>query len=301
MRNAILARPFFMCAICLTIGWLVGSSGIAALWADPAAATGQTPVFPMTARIGANIYLQTAAEYRACCSTIYKCAELRLQTILESSRPRAEMPAVVMDLDETVLDNSAFQTFLYKNNLEYTSDLWDDYEQNYPQDVSLIPDVKHFIDRAEELGVTIVFISNRSELHRASTKSALDRLGINTSGPLVQLYMRPKDGNSDKSARRERAAAKYNVLMYFGDNLRDFSESFKAASLPMNPTPDDCLKAIRQRQASTDDALCHWGLDWFAIPNPVYGEWESLIGPNPLAIMHPTTMKMKTPRAISSR
>jgi 5'-nucleotidase (lipoprotein e(P4) family) len=202
-----------------------------------------------------------------------------------------------MDLDETVLDNSAFQTFLNRNGLEYTTELWADYEENYPQDVTLIPGAKHFIDRAESLGVTVVFISNRSELYRRSTKGALQRLlGADPTAPIDRLYLRAKDGSLDKSSRREEVAAKYNVLMYFGDNLRDFSESFRAHKLPQDPTPQDCLKAIAQRQSSSDDALCHWGIDWFVIPNPVYGEWENLIGADPEAIMHPSSMKLKTLR-----
>ena len=94
------------------------------------------PVFPMEARLGANVYLQTSAEYRACCYQIYTCAALRLENLLETKCPKPTNPAVVMDLDETVFDNSAFQTFLYKTKQEYTDALWDDYEENYPQDVT---------------------------------------------------------------------------------------------------------------------------------------------------------------------
>src|SRR5262249_10143901 len=161
--------------------------------------------------------------YRACCYGIYKSAALRLEATLAAARPKPARPAIVMDLDETVLDNSAFQTFLYKYNLEYSDKLWADYEENYPQDVTLIPGAKQFIDKAETLGVAMVFISNRSELYTKSTKAALQRLGINVGGLADRLYLKPKDGSSDKSARREAVAARYNVLMYFGDNLRDFS------------------------------------------------------------------------------
>ncbi len=46
----------------------------------------------MQARLGANLYIQTAAEYRACCLQVYKTAEIRLegfwqqQTLNRSSR-----------------------------------------------------------------------------------------------------------------------------------------------------------------------------------------------------------------------
>ena len=86
------------------------------------------------------------------------------------------------------------------------------------------------------------------------------------------------------------AAARFNILMYFGDNLRDFSESFAAPKLPANTPPAELRKAIQSRLDRADQAACHWGVDWFVLPNPVYGEWEKLIGSNPIEILHPTTM-----------
>jgi 5'-nucleotidase (lipoprotein e(P4) family) len=296
--NALRNRKLlFGCTASLLFGWVAGNCGLAHLPAEVTAPKVVVPAFPMSARTGANVYLQTAAEYRACCCTVYTSAEFRLEALLRNTQPKLTKPAVVMDLDETVLDNSAFQTFLYKNSLEYTNELWADYEENYPQDVTLIPGAKHFIDRAETLGMTVVFISNRSELFRQSTEGALKRLlGTDPTIPIDRLYLRAKGGSFDKSSRRDEAAAKYNVLMYFGDNLRDFSESFRSQKLPQHPTAQDCLKAIALRQTSSDDAGSHWGIDWFVIPNPVYGEWENLIGADPEAIMRPSSMKMKTLR-----
>ena len=244
----------------------------------------------MLTRLGGNFYLQTSAEYRACCYTIYKCAEFRLETILEKERHNLMKPAIVMDLDETVFDNSAFQTFLYMNNLEYTNELWADYEENYPQDVTLIPGAKQFIEKAESLGVTVIFISNRSKSYIQSTESAIEKLGISTTGLAERLFLKRKGESSDKSSRREAVAAKYNILMYFGDNLRDFSESFAAKKLDYDDISDEYLKAIEQRKSLADNAVCHWGVDWFVLPNPVYGEWEKLIDPNFTAILHPTSM-----------
>jgi 5'-nucleotidase (lipoprotein e(P4) family) len=287
-------KPLLVCAACFLGGWLCGDRGPSGLLADPTPPKAEAPAFPMSARLGGNIYLQTSAEYRACCYQIYTGAQLRLETALKEARPKRTKPAVVMDLDETVLDNSAFQTFLYKNKLEHTDALWAEYEKNYPQDVTLIPGAKDFIEKAGALKVTVVFISNRSELYKKSTESALNRLGIKVDGPACRLYLKPKDGSSDKSARREAVAAKYNVLMYFGDNLRDFSESFAAKKLPKDATSEDYRQAIKLRESLADDAACHWGVDWFVLPNPVYGEWEKLIGPDPKEILHPTSMKLKT-------
>jgi len=295
MRRVSECTLMFACAACLIVGWLLGNLAPLGVLADETPAKkAETLAFPMASRVGSNIYLQTSAEYRACCTGIYKAAELRLESMLAAPSAKWARPAVVMDMDETVFDNSAFQTFLYRNNLEYTDPLWADYEENYPQDVTLIPGAKRFIEKAESLGVTVVYISNRSELFKKSTQTALEKNGINTDKLSTRIFLKPKDGTSDKSARREAASARYNVLLYFGDNLRDFSEGFVADKLSKDATPEDCLAAIRKRSALVDDAFCHWGVDWFVLPNPVYGEWDKLIGPDPKAIMHPTSMQPKS-------
>ena len=295
MRDMIRGKFLLTCSVCILIGWLWGNHNPTNVLADPMfTQKAEVPVFPMSARLG-EIFISRRPPNIGHAAMRYTNAELRLEMVLERANPKFTKPTVVMDLDETVFGNSAFQTFLYSNNLEYTEDLWADYEENYSQDVTLIPGAKQFIEKAESLGVTVVFISNRSELYKKSTESALERLGIATTNLAGRLYLKPKSGSSDKSPRREAVAAKYNVLMYFGDNLRDFSESFAAKKLPNDAMPEDYLKAIEHRESLADDAVCHWGEDWFVLPNPVYGEWEKLIGPNSIAILHPTSMKLKVP------
>jgi acid phosphatase len=117
MQNVTRVKLLFACSVCFLVGWLLGHGRWTSLQADPAPQKKVDSLpFSMPARLGGNIYLQTSAEYRACCRGIYKCAELRLEAALKAD-PKTAKPAVVMDLDETVIDNSAFQTFLYKNNL----------------------------------------------------------------------------------------------------------------------------------------------------------------------------------------
>ena len=79
--------------------------------------------------------------------------------------------------------------------------------------------------------------------------------------------------------------------MYFGDNLRDFSEDFAAERLPKDASAGARLSAIQNRKDKVDEAAAHWGVDWFVLPNPTYGEWEKLIGPNPDAILRAADLK----------
>lgn len=273
--------------VCFVAGYIAATTQPHSA-AEPLPPAKTAPPFPLEARLGANLFQQTAAEYQACCLTIYRSAETRLATILQTARPRPARPAVVMDLDETVLDNSRFESFLYKYRLEYTDALWDVYEGGFPKDAALVPGAKPFIDWAESQGVTVVYISNRSEPFREETVEALRHNGLNVADINSRLFLKARDGTSDKSSRRDVVSARFNVLMYFGDNLRDFSEVFVARKVPKDAKPAVFQEAIRERYAAVDAATIHWGVDWFVLPNPVYGEWEKLLGADPKARLRPT-------------
>ncbi|MBD3348181.1 MAG: hypothetical protein GF400_03160 [Candidatus Eisenbacteria bacterium] len=243
----------------------------------------------------ANVYVQTSAEYRACCHCIYTVAGLRLAELMEEflDEETSTMlrPAVVMDLDQTVLDNSSFQTFLYENGLDYTPELWSRFEREGVEEVELVPGAKRFIERAEELGVTVVYLSNRNRANQEWTVRALARVGIDTTGIARRMYLKPEGGSSDKTPRRDAIGARHNVLMYFGDNLRDFSDVFEARELPDDASAGAYGEAVEDRAAAVDLALCHWGFDWFVLPNPMYGEWEQHIPSEPVDILRPTSMR----------
>lgn len=297
METMARARQMAACLGCLALGVLWGSlgfQGVSAQQAPAAAARSDTAVLSAGEKLASNLWLQTSAEYRACCLQTFQCGEARLESLLKSADPKPARPAVVMDLDETVLDNSAFQSFLYRHNLTYSNALWAEYEASYPQDVTLVPGAKQFIAKAESLGVTVIYITNRLETYSKSTISALQRLQISTKNIDSRLYLRAQDGSVDKAARREAVSTRYNVLLHFGDSLRDFSESFAASKLTRESTAEEYQKAIQARLALTDEVAGHWGTDWFVIPNPVYGEWERLVRQDPKVLLHPTTMKARS-------
>src|SRR5262245_21662793 len=178
---------------------------------------------PANRGLDANLYMQTSAEYRACCYQAYNLAMLRLEG---RTRNKTGKLAVVMDLDETVFDNAGFQAMLMRSNLSRDQRLWDDWEKNYPQLVGLIPGAKEFIHQAKGLGVTVIYISNRQERFRTETKAALDRLGIGIQSDVQLMLAKDEDKGTDKTPRRGDAERQYTVLLYVGDNLRDFDEKF---------------------------------------------------------------------------
>jgi len=236
--------------------------------------------FRMEMRLGSNLYMQTAAEYRACCLTVFESAKRRLDAIDAGKLKNA---AVVLDLDETVLDNQAFESYLHRQSLEYTDDRWFVYESQFPGETRLVPGAKAFIDHAKQLGVTPVFISNRNVKYAEATAKAMRDLGIDPEPVADRLWL--KDKLSDKTDRREAVAKKFRVVMWVGDNLRDFAEQDFLAG------KGDPAQAIAARNAAVDRAGPHWGDDWFVLPNPAYGEWDKLIATDPYGKLRPTAMK----------
>src|SRR5712691_7475885 len=109
---------------------------------------GPTPN-PQEAALLATLYVQTAAEYRACCLQTFAWASERLAEKL-NGRAAGKRPAVVLDLDETVLDNSPFQTFLDRERLPYGDRYWEEWEEDYPHEVGAVPGAREFIHYAEQ-------------------------------------------------------------------------------------------------------------------------------------------------------
>jgi 5'-nucleotidase (lipoprotein e(P4) family) len=239
----------------------------------------QTPgVNPQECRLLANLYMITSGEYRACCLQTYRFAEERLAQKLRARSHAEKSPAVVMDLDETVFDNAGFQTVLYRDRLVYRDDLWEPWERDFPNEVRLVPGAKLFIEHAEAAGVTVVYMSNRSLRTRDSTIQALRHNELNIRGIEDRLLL--KETTSDKSARRALAAERFDVLLLFGDNLRDFSEEFKVGS----------STTIVTRKNQVDERAAQFGSDWIVLPNSSYGEWEKLLKPTMAEHLVPTSM-----------
>lgn len=237
-------------------------------------------------QVGANFYMQTAAEYRACCLQTYRLATEKLDAARKADDGSGKPMAIVMDLDETVVDNGAFQSYLLANGKGYAQADWDRYEQFRPQDVAWVPGAKAFIAAAEAKGFTMIYLSNRQEKFIDGTVAALKHLGMAEAGLKERLFL--STTTSNKEPRRMAIREKYQVKMLFGDNLRDFSEDYRA-NVAMPRSVDDNRKVMQARKAQVDADATHLGVDWWILPNPAYGEWEKLGTPNVLPLLHPAT------------
>jgi 5'-nucleotidase (lipoprotein e(P4) family) len=227
--------------------------------AEPPAAAVATN--PRERGLDALVYVQSAAEYRACCLQTYRLAAEKLKLRLAAAPPTNKLPAVVMDLDETVLDNSAFNVAMDRAGRGFRTEDWLAFERDGGGEVRLVPGAEDFVKSAIQMGASIVFISNRSHANKAATEAIVQRLLP------VSFELQLAKDTTDKTARRAAAAAKYRVAMWIGDQLTDFDAAF---ALDKTKTAAD---AVARRALHLEERQHRLGDEWFLLPNPLYGEW----------------------------
>jgi 5'-nucleotidase (lipoprotein e(P4) family) len=242
------------------------------------AATAATPCRATDATLNATLWMQTSAEYTAIAREVYGTALRTLDTALadhswtalsEQAATAANLPpAVIVDIDETVLDTSAHQGHLLKTNGTYSEAEWHEYAMHdisRPMQAAL-----DALNAIHARGVRIFYITNRYAEEKDAVRKTLDRYAFpfdRDEETLITRGERPEWKSSDKSARRSFVAAHYRVLALFGDDLNDF---VPAAG-----------KSIAERQALLDRYNENWGRTWYVLPNPIYGSWERSMLENP--------------------
>ena len=172
-------------------------------------------------------------------------------------------PAVVMDVDETVLDNSPYQARLVRDDASYDETTWDLWVAE--KKAKPVPGVVDFAKAANAKGVTILYISNRAEHLKEATLANLKAVGLPVADDSVFLglgtFVKDCEQNgSEKNCRRQLAGRKYRVLMQFGDQIGDFVQ------VEVN---------TREGRNRLYEEYNDWfGERWWMLPNPSYGSWE---------------------------
>jgi len=204
--------------------------------------------------LNAVAWFQHSAEMEACYYQAFNQAQTQLLTNIKNAT--TDLPkAVVVDIDETMLDNSPFEGYLIQKNLEYTKDLWNEWVQLGAAEA--LPGALEFSKFAEQNDVAIIYVSNRSVNNLEPTIKNLVEKGFPYSDA-EHIFL--KDSTSDKTVRRELISQKYEIIMLIGDNLRDFDEIYKERD-------QNYGKDLVAKDASL------WGTKYIIIPNPMYGEW----------------------------
>ena len=231
--------------------------------------------------LNAVLWVQRSAEYRATTLQTYRAAAAQLDAALadpgwdalvaaeREGRGPGLKPAVVLDIDETVLDNSPYQARLVRDGAEYADPSWDAWVEE--RKARALPGVVDFARAANARGITLVYISNRAVHLGQATLDNLRAEGLPVDGDDVFLGLGTvvpgcEQHGSEKDCRRRLASRKYRVLMQFGDQLGDF--------LKIEDNSPAGRQALLERHGDW------FGSRWWMLPNPTYGSWEPALFDN---------------------
>lgn len=221
--------------------------------------------------LNAELWMQSSVEYRANCLAVYALARLRLDealadkswTAYDQSGDYANLPpAVILDLDETALDNSPYEARLVVNHAGFNPKTWDDWVKS--AQAKAVPGAVEFARYAAAKGVKVFYVTNRDADQKAATERNMAALGFPTGGNVDTLLTkneRPEWAGNAKGPRFAYVAGQYRVLLLFGDQFGDFTDEYNGS--------------VAQRDQTFEALKAHFGHDWMVLANPAYGSFES--------------------------
>lgn len=222
--------------------------------------------------LNSTLWVQTAAEYRGTAEQAYAVATRVLPEALadstwtaavEQADPyRQKPPAIVVDVDETVLLNTPQQAYLVREDQEFNAETWDRWVQKAVAEP--VPGALEFLSDAARRGVTVFYVTNRGVTQEAATRANLEKHGfpLDPARDTVFLYQERPDWDRDKSSRRAAVADEFRIVLLIGDDFNDFV----SARLPLGQR--DSLVGAHEEK---------WGRKWIVLPNPMYGSWEDAL------------------------
>jgi 5'-nucleotidase (lipoprotein e(P4) family) len=220
----------------------------------------------------ATLWTQRSVEYRGNALTVFALAKIRLdQALADKSWTAAPgeqkgdyqnlPPAVVLDVDETLLDNSLYQVWMLKSNQTFSTKTWNQFCA--AQVSTAIPGAVDFAKYADSKGVKVFYISNRDASTEKDTRENMEKLGFPMGGNVDTFLMQneQKEWGSAKSTRRAVVTKGYRVLLNIGDNFGDFDDRYRSSEA--------------ERAKAFDSDMAYWGKQWLVIANPTYGSFDA--------------------------
>jgi len=201
-----------------------------------------------------TLWIQRSAEVRALSYQAFNVAKLVFELDLQKSGS-GKKRAVIVDIDDTVLDNSPYQAAMVDDNFGYPKG-WGEWCN--AAEAEALPGAVDFLKYVVSKGGDVFYLSNRKVKYKEGTMKNLKALGF----PQVtddRMLLREKTSN--KEPRREMVRKEHRIVLLMGDNLNDFDNIFRKKSL------DD-------RAAAVDQVKDQFGSKFIVLPNPMYGDWE---------------------------
>jgi 5'-nucleotidase (lipoprotein e(P4) family) len=222
--------------------------------------------------LNAVLWMQTSVEYKANAEAVFALAQIRLDQALKdkswTAAPAEQKgdfknftPAVVVDADETVLDNSGYQAWMVMQGETFNPKTWTKFVNS--QTSTAVPGAVEFAKYAESKGVRVFYVTNRTKVEEEPTRENMRKLGFPMDANIDTILTAKEqpDWGSAKGTRRAAIAKHYRILLLIGDNFGDFTDAYKGS--------------VEERQKVYEENAARWGRDWLMLPNPSYGSFEA--------------------------
>ncbi|WP_338760364.1 HAD family acid phosphatase [Massilia sp. METH4] len=257
------------------------AAALLAAWLPLAAAA--PPPVEQRELLSGVLWLQQAPEARYATLSIFRNATTMLEEAIAAPDSAAIEqrgsdvaklpPAVIVDLDETMLDNSPYEAHLVREGVPFEEAGW---ARWIAQRRALpVPGALAFAQAVDKAGARIFYVSNRecfagenpcqAKEHTMANMRALGFPRADDPGAFLFKGERPGWG-TDKTSRRQVVGAAHRIVMLVGDDMRDFVSPPQAHALHAR---DRTLVALAEDEI---------GRRWFVIPNPMYGSWMERLG-----------------------
>ena len=225
------------------------------------AAPAQTPPRPEPDHLEIK-YVRDSREYAVLVRQVYRQA-IGAVTFASATDRTGRDWAVVLDVDETALDNSVYQLERAAYRLPFDDESWNAWVRR--GQAPALPGVGDFVTSVRALGGRVAWVTNRDEVTREETRRNLAAVGLWTDDD--RLCLMPADQAYTKAVRRREVATgqgacgwagrPMEIRAFVGDQIGDFPAAGE-----------------RQADAGRDEAF---GTRFFLLPDPMYGGWTTRV------------------------
>lgn len=206
-------------------------------------------------------WVQNSAEFKALSYQAFNIAKLRWDMDKAGGKR-----AVVVDVDETIIDNSPFNAGLLDKDYGYNDDVWKEWAN--AKSATAIPGAVEFLNYVVKTGGDVFYVTNRKSMPakkidlKAVTMENLKALGF---PQIDDKHMMLRTDTSKKQPRRDSVTEMgYRTVLFMGDNLADFDVAFDGGTMP-------------ERDSGVEANKASFGDKFIMLPNPIYGNWEGAV------------------------
>ena len=233
---------------------LVGSISLPALADD----TSYTTKNLNEQLVMSNLWMQASAEFQALSYQAFNLATLQFDHYISTHKTNKKI-AIVVDADETIISNSAYQSWLVGQNQGYSSKTWGQWMSDAK--ATALPGAVDFLNHVTGRGAEVFYVTNRKITGLEGTRKNLQELGF---PDVDDAHLMLKTTTSNKEPRRQKITENYDIALFMGDNLNDFSNEFKT-------------KSLKESYAAVEKNKALFGTQFIMLPNPSYGDWEGKV------------------------